>query len=231
MDNHYFNEQGHLNDKGILFCTEKWLEGGRLPNDVKEHLKKCTICQSELLDYRMFQDEQKGQTGISPYVLKSETKVKRYRNLKMAATLLLLATFAWIVYVLNSGGISEVEKQRRILALKEEASLPFWDAQIAEGDNMRGNGVVMLTPKLDTTLVGSTIRFQWTGQTLGDLSLELFHRDSEDNPDIYIIPLGTKQLEIENVKEGLYYWRLMHNEIADRPTRLALGRLFLLNNQ
>ena len=64
-----FNEDGHLNDTGLLLCIDSIvLDKERLvPKPLWDHLFICPICQLELLNYFLFIVDKDYENEITPH--------------------------------------------------------------------------------------------------------------------------------------------------------------------
>lgn len=225
MSEVYLNEQGHLTDSGLLLGVDCWKKEEELPESVRAHLDSCSTCQEELLDYRLFL----GDVEEEKWGVREEASIEKPRRnwyLKVAAAIIILTLFTWLVNYLQTT-VPTVEE--KVLALKEQVSLPFWDDIIENGRTFRGEGFEVISPKIDTVYFTSQVVFHFNKAVAQGLVLELFDKAHEENPDLFSISQEQLVYELDVVPEGLYYWRLLGTGPSGRQKRLSVGRFYVLN--
>lgn len=228
MSETYLDKQGHLTDAGLLLSIDCWKKEEGLPESIRIHLDSCLSCQEELLDYRLFLGNvQEEKWGIREEVFSEKPQRRRY--LRIAAALLMLAVFAWLANYLYTAGPTGGTVQDRVLALKAQSSLPFWDDVIANDQTTRGQSFAVVSPKTDTVLFTNQVIFHFKETSAQGLVLELFNKANEENPDLFSISQGRSVYELDDVREGLYYWRLLGTGPSGRKQRLSVGRFYVLN--
>lgn len=225
MSKAYLNEQGHLTDSGLLLGIDCWKKEEELPESIRAHLDSCSTCQEELLDYRLFL----GNVEEEKWVAREEVFVEKPRRnwyLKIAAALLILVTFTWLIDYFQTTAPTVQEK---VLSLKEQSSLPFWDDIIENDRTFRGEDFEVISPKIDTVYFTSRVVFHFNKASAQGLVLELFDKAHEENPDLFSISQEQLVYELNGVPEGLYYWRLLRTGPSGRQQRLSVGRFYVLN--
>ncbi len=228
MSETYLDKQGHLTDAGLLLVIDCWKKEEELPESIRLHLDTCADCREELVDYRLFLGSVEGEKWE---IREEDTSVKPRRHwyLKIAAALLILAVFSWLASYLMRTEPAGGTVQERVLVLKEQSDLPFWDDVIENDRTSRGKSFEVISPKTDTVLFTNQVIFHFKGTPVQGLVLELFNKANEENPDLFSISQGQSVYQLDDVPEGLYYWRLLGTGPSGRRQRLSVGRFYVLN--
>ncbi len=222
----YLNDEGHLTDHGLLLGIECWRTEVGLPDLVRDHLSGCTACQKELLDYKLFLDGTAKEWHLGEETRPEKSGVTRY--LRWAAVIAFIATLSWLVLYFNNQPTGQRLVNERVLALKASSGLPFWDEMIENELTTRGGDFEMVSPEIDTILLSPKVTFQWKEASDNEVVLEVFTRENENKPDRWTISSQESVLEVPDLKEGLYYWRILTIGPSGRLKRMALGRFYVI---